>query len=199
MANGFGAGSFWCPQCGTAYGAPLPVSTATTPTWGSPGPYWSWATGGFGPLGPTYTSVGPMPVVSAGYGLGGLRRWGGTYSPQYTATGLPTDEEIEEMIYDAIDDDPAVPWDIDVDVSSDGGVVTLTGNVPSKRIKHAIGNDAWFIPGVVDVHNNLTVTGRRRLRAAARAGGGGAQEARAAAQGQAPAGTQTGATPGARS
>ena len=100
--------------------------------------------------------------------MGGLRRWGGTYSPQYTATGLPTDEEITEMVYDAIDADPLIPYDADINVAVDAGVVTLTGTVPNKRVKHAAGDDAWWVPGVVDVNNELEVTGRRRAKTAPR-------------------------------
>jgi hypothetical protein len=99
-----------------------------------------------------------------GWGLGGLRTWGGTYSPQFTATGLPTDEEIVEMVYDAIDDDPLIPYDADIDVKCDAGEVTLTGTVPNKRMKHAAGDDAWWVPGVVDVHNQINVSGRRRAK-----------------------------------
>lgn len=95
-----------------------------------------------------------------GWGLGGGRRWGGSYTPQFMVSGLPTDNEIVEMIYDAIDEDPLIPYDAPIDVNSDAGTVTLTGDVMSKEIKHAAGDDAWFIPGVIDVRNDLTVTGR---------------------------------------
>ncbi|MBI2939205.1 MAG: BON domain-containing protein [Chloroflexi bacterium] len=110
-----------------------------------------------------FTGFGGIP---SWYGLGGLRRWGGTYSPQFTTTGLPTDEEISEMVYDAIDDDPLIPWDAEINVDVEAGEVTLTGTVPNKRIKHAAGDNSWWIPGVVDVHNSLQVTGHRRARGA---------------------------------
>ncbi|MBI4319426.1 MAG: BON domain-containing protein [Chloroflexi bacterium] len=102
------------------------------------------------------------------WGLGGLRTWGGTYSPQYIATGLPTDEEITEMVYDAIDGDPLIPYDADIDVEVDAGAVTLSGAVPNKDMKHAAGDDVWWVPGVTDVENNLMVTGRRRAKGAPR-------------------------------
>jgi hypothetical protein len=105
----------------------------------------------------------PSPM-GFGWGLGGLRRWGGTYSPQYLATGLPTDDEITEMIYDSIDADPLIPYDADINVDTDAGTVTLTGTVPNKQIKHAAGDDAWWIPGVDDVHNDLQVVSRRPAR-----------------------------------
>jgi hypothetical protein len=121
-------------------------------TWGG-----TFAPGWTGAWAPTFGGIG---------GLGGLRRWGGSYSPQFTNTGLPTDEEIEEMVYDAMDNDPAIPYEVDIDVSSDAGTVTLTGTVPSKLVKHAAGQDAWWIPGVVDVNNNITVSGERKVRRA---------------------------------
>ncbi|HEY8477426.1 MAG TPA: BON domain-containing protein, partial [Chloroflexota bacterium] len=49
-------------------------------------------------------------------------------------------------------------------VEVDSGVVTLTGTVPNKRVKAAAGDDAWWVPGVVDVRNELQVTGRHRYR-----------------------------------
>ncbi|MCZ7570169.1 MAG: BON domain-containing protein [Ardenticatenaceae bacterium] len=162
MANGFGTqtGGFNCPNCG------VQLTFMVRPTYGfatQPG----WGTGaGFGAqgYGAGWTPAGTWGTT--GYGLGGLRRWGGQYSEQYTSTGLPTDEEMEEMIYDSIDDDPLIPWDADIEVKVETGQVTLTGSVPNKMIKHAAGQDAWWITGVTDVNNNITVTGRRRARGA---------------------------------
>ncbi len=136
-------GAFHCPACG--YSGPE-WHTGPSPSLGYAGP-------AFGPY------AGPGT-----WGLGGLRQWGGTYSPQFTATGLPTDEEIEEMVYDAMDADPLIPYDADIDVSVDAGVVTISGTVPNKRIKHASGDNAWWVPGVVDVNNELAVSGRRKSR-----------------------------------
>ncbi|HEY8476383.1 MAG TPA: BON domain-containing protein [Chloroflexota bacterium] len=105
-----------------------------------------------------------LPMWFGGYGLGGLRRHGGSYSPQYVSTGLPTDEEIVEMVYDALDDDPFVPVQAAIEVACESGVVTLKGTVPSKNIKRSAGDDAWWIPGVVDVRNELAVSGPHRHR-----------------------------------
>ncbi|MBI4496347.1 MAG: BON domain-containing protein [Chloroflexi bacterium] len=157
-----GATGFACPMCGT-------LSTATMPGgfWqgqAAPSPWmgqWPQAMGG----GPGWGALMPWSTMHW-YGLGGLRRWGGTFSPQFQATGTPTDEEVEEMIYDMLDDDPLIPYDADIEVTSDAGVVTLRGEVSNKRIKHSAGDNAWWIPGVVDVRNELVVTGRRRARGA---------------------------------
>lgn len=109
------------------------------------GPVW----GGYGP---GYCPSYPAP----GHAAHG-------YAPAYYG-GLPTDSEIEEMVYDAIDADPLIPFDANIDVSVDAGTVYLRGEVPSKRIKHAAGDDAWWIPGVVDVHNEIKVAPRRSRR-----------------------------------
>ncbi|HEX5414360.1 MAG TPA: BON domain-containing protein [Chloroflexota bacterium] len=111
---------------------------------------------------PTF-QPGPMQM---GWGLGGGRRWGGTYTPQYLTTGLPTDSEIVEMVYDSIDNDPLIPFDADINVDSDAGTVTLTGTVMTKQIKHAAGDDSWWIPGVNDVCNELNVERRHPAHAA---------------------------------
>lgn len=167
-----------CPTCGVAqpwqqFGpqmmggmGPMAGGFMFNPAWqgGMPGFAGGWGPGATwgGTFAPGFAPFG----TTAGYGLGGLRRWGGTYTPQYTTTGLPTDEEITEMVYDAIDDDPLIPWDAEINVEVDAGEVTLTGTVPNKRIKHAAGDDAWWIPGVTDVHNEIQVTGRHRARGA---------------------------------
>ena len=97
---------------------------------------------------------------SGAYGLGGLR--GGSYSQQFMTTGIPTDEEIEEIVYDAIDDDPFIAWDAPIVVEARNGVVTLSGTVPNPRMRHAAEDDAWWVPGVKDVHNEIRVEGTHR-------------------------------------
>jgi len=138
-----------------------------TPMWWGPGPMTG---GGWAPPWMTWGGTWAAPGVFGG--LGGLRRRGGEFSPQFVATGLPTDEEIEEMIYDTLDVDPLVPSDADINVDVSSGVVVLTGTVPNKAAKHAAGDDAWWAPGVVDVNNNLSVSGRRRIRGAPPGGPG---------------------------
>ncbi len=70
------------------------------------------------------------------------------------------------MVYDAMDVDPLIPYDVDIEVNCDAGVVTLAGTVPNKPAKHAAGDDTWWVPGVVDVRNNIQIGGRRRARTA---------------------------------
>jgi len=73
---------------------------------------------------------------------------------------VPSDEQISSMIYDALDADPLVPPDSDIKVDVKEGVVTLTGTVPNRMAKHAAGDDAWWVPGVLDVHNNVQIVRR---------------------------------------
>ncbi len=103
--------------------------------------------------------------------FGGPMTWGGTFPRRYPGLGwayppTPSDEQIAEMIYDAIDADPVIPFDSDINVKVAAGGVTLSGTVPNKRIKHAAGDDAWWIPGVWDVNNNLQIVGRRKAAGA---------------------------------
>jgi hypothetical protein len=168
---GFGGGMPFGP--GMGFGGGMGVGPGTPfgqgPGFGQSvafGPGFGYGNPGFGGFGQSmpFGNVGFANPMALGWGLGGLRRWGGTYSPQFQLTGLPTDDEITEMIYDAIDDDPLVPFDAAVNVDSDAGVVTLTGTVATKQIKHAIGDDAWWIPGVDDVRNDLQVEARHAHR-----------------------------------
>jgi len=144
MANGYNV----CPTCGCPTHQPQQQWQGgqwAGPAWGQAQPGWCPPPQGWGP-GPGW-----------GYAPG--------YTPQYAPTyygGLPTDSEIEEMIYDAIDADPLIPFDANIDISVEAGTVYLRGEVSSKRIKHAAGDDAWWIPGVTDVHNEIKVTQKRR-------------------------------------
>lgn len=92
------------------------------------------------------------------------------------AQGPTTDHDVEELIYDALE---LFPGAAEVEVRCEGGRITLSGNVPHKRLKHDIGELAWAIPGINDVTNSLSITGRRRQRAFA-----GGREAESPATGQ---------------
>jgi hypothetical protein len=76
-----------------------------------------------------------------------------------------TDAEIEDFLYDTLD---LIPGTSEVEVRSESGRVTFTGNVPNKRHKRDVGEIAWAIPSINDVQNNVTITARRRSRAAGR-------------------------------
>jgi hypothetical protein len=78
--------------------------------------------------------------------------------------GPTNDQEIEDFVYDVLE---LLPGSGEVDVRCEGGRVTLTGTVHYKRLKRDVGEIAWAIPGVTDVHNTITIAARRRSRAVA--------------------------------
>ena len=124
-------------------------STPLTAGWGSPGsPVIA------GPLlAPFINGVNAQALMAAVAVRRGL--------PQ----GPTNDHDVEELLYDALE---LLPGAGDVEVRSEGGRVTVTGNVPHKRIKHDVGELAWAIPAITDVQNTVTITGRRRSRALGR-------------------------------
>lgn len=80
----------------------------------------------------------------------------GPYQSRLAEPGVRSDEDIKRDVKDALF------WDTWVDstrvnVDAQDGVVTLSGTVASPVEKRAAGDDAWDIPGVVDVVNNLSV------------------------------------------
>ncbi|MGQ9674831.1 MAG: BON domain-containing protein [Chloroflexota bacterium] len=129
-----------CPTCG------LPMSVPMQPQ----GFY------GFNPMWGSPYAFGP------GLGIGTMGTMPGTYLTAYGGPGIASDDQIKDMVLTALDADPRIPFDSDISVDVTGGIVTLSGTVPNKRIKHAAGDDAWWIPDVVDINNELQVTGRRR-------------------------------------
>lgn len=117
-----------------------------------------WGGAGFGGFGGQYgPGYGPAPW--SGYGTfpyGAAKGYGGNV--QWTPMN---DEELKYFVEGAIDSDPSIPPNSNIGVDVNNGIVTLTGTVPNKRIKHAVGDDAWWLPQVVDVHNEIMVTPRR--------------------------------------
>jgi hypothetical protein len=75
---------------------------------------------------------------------------------------IPNDDEIEDLIGDTLDAYPFLSANSEVEVRCESGQVTLTGTAQHKRVKHAIGEIAWSVPGVVDVQNNVELAHRRR-------------------------------------
>ena len=163
---------------------------STAPLWPSiPSPGFAWAQAPMpiasGPVAPQRLTT-PEPIGTSPYGWTGL----GTGLPMtqtplstplivpegVTAAGLvaavsmrrglpqgpANDHDVEELLYDAME---LLPGSSDVEVRCEAGRVTLTGNVPHKRIKRDVGELAWAIPAISDVVNNITITGRRRSRA----------------------------------
>ena len=147
---------------------------AVTPNWTgiSPGPAW-----------PVFgaTFPGAESVPAAGYASTPLPIMSGNVStPVVVPGGVPasaliatmslrrgqphgpiSDQDVEELLYDAVE---LMPGAGEVEVRCEGGRVSLTGSVPNKRIKRDVGELAWAIPGINDVHNTITIATRRRSR-----------------------------------
>jgi len=135
----YGAPGYACPHCGLPYYGPpgypcphcgFPYSPAYRPGWQPRGRGRRYAPG-WAPAGPAY--VPPAPPRPA------------------------TDEEIRAMVDDSLRRDPRIPPEAEIQVEVHGGVATLTGSVPDKWIKHAAGEVALGLPGVVDVENKLQI------------------------------------------
>lgn len=145
MTNSFGC---QCPNCGSAINLPQQqMGFGMNPM----------AQGGFGQgygYGPAFG-----PNAYFGPANGPMGTLGGTYA---ASGGLASDEEIKDIVLTSLDADPRIPFDSDISIDVTGAIVTLTGTVPNKRIKHAAGDDAWWLPDVVDVNNELDVIGRRQ-------------------------------------
>jgi hypothetical protein len=77
--------------------------------------------------------------------------------------GPTTDREVEEFLYDVFD---LLPGLTEVEVRCEGGRVTLTGSVQHKKLKRDAGEICWAVPAASDVHNNVTISPRRRPRGA---------------------------------
>jgi BON domain-containing protein len=149
-----------------AAASPVPASTVSL-TSGMP-TVWPPATGvAAGSVAP---AIGVMPVGATIPSFAGSEVAVGVPVPALLATiavrrgqplGPSNDQEIEDFIYDALE---ILPGSGEVDVRCEGGRVTFTGTVHYKRLKRDVGEIAWAIPGVNDVHNTVTIAARRRSR-----------------------------------
>lgn len=123
------------------------------------------------PLAGAASTVSASPVGATIPSFAGSDVAGSVPVPTFLATvalrrgqplGPANDQEIEDFIYDALE---LLPGSGEVDVRCEGGRVTFTGTVHYKRLKRDVGEMAWAIPNVNDVHNMITITSRRRSRA----------------------------------
>jgi osmotically-inducible protein OsmY len=72
------------------------------------------------------------------------------------APNSPADSDIKSQLVDRLRENPfTADSTIKVDVKQ--AVVVLGGDVPSTIAKRAAGDDAWDVPGVVDVSNQLRI------------------------------------------
>lgn len=113
----------------------------------SGGAPWGTSASGFG------TGFGPAP---GGFGYGpSFGPAPAAYPPSYFSPPVPTDAQLKSIVRRALDEDPGIPPNRDFGVRVQNGVVTLTGTAPSRPIKRAASADAWRIPAVVDVQNQI--------------------------------------------
>lgn len=80
----------------------------------------------------------------------------GHYAGKGPRSWVKSDERLHELVCDVLTAAPDVdPTDVEVTVK--GGVVTLSGSVPSRRMKRITADTVEAIRGVMDVHNNIEV------------------------------------------
>jgi osmotically-inducible protein OsmY len=70
---------------------------------------------------------------------------------------LFTDEEIADGVRRGLDRDVRIVNPDTISVAVTNGVVSLSGTVPNARLRIAAEEDAWNVPGVADVMNDIAV------------------------------------------
>lgn len=71
---------------------------------------------------------------------------------------LRPDGELAAAIVNILDDNPAIaPYTSQLRVSVHDGDVTLRGMLPSPRHRASAEQDVWHVPGVLTVHNEITL------------------------------------------
>ena len=88
-------------------------------------------------------------------GLAGVRNVRNDVDISYVITPVDVDLHVQE----ALDRSALVPDDSDVQVVTKDGVITLTGHVRTWAEHDAVVDAAWMARGVVDVSDDLQITG----------------------------------------
>ena len=82
-----------------------------------------------------------------------------TYSwSDVPAEVLPSDREMKSALVHRLNENPYTD-DAEIRVDVDHRVIVLGGEVGTPIAKRVAGDDAWDIPGVIDVSNQLVVAG----------------------------------------
>lgn len=71
-------------------------------------------------------------------------------------TDMPNDREVKSTVVHRLRENPYTQ-DFRIKVSVSDGVVELGGEVDTPVAKHVATDDAWVVPGVSDVNNELVV------------------------------------------
>jgi osmotically-inducible protein OsmY len=88
-------------------------------------------------------------------GLTGVRNVRDDIEISYDTDPLDVDLHVQE----ALDRSALVPGDSDVKAATDGSIITLTGHVRTWAEHDAVVGAAWMARGVIDVDDELQVTG----------------------------------------
>ena len=75
---------------------------------------------------------------------------------QVPDTAVPSDREMKAVLVSRLNEN-LYTQDADIRVDVEARVVVLHGDVDSAIVKRVAGDDAWDIPGVVEVENQLTI------------------------------------------
>jgi osmotically-inducible protein OsmY len=67
--------------------------------------------------------------------------------------------DVDLHVHEALNRSALVPGDSDVEVATDGSIVTLTGHVRTWAEHDAVVGAAWMARGVIDVDDEIQVTG----------------------------------------
>jgi osmotically-inducible protein OsmY len=70
--------------------------------------------------------------------------------------GTPTDREVRSTVVHRLKENPYT-LDCRIKVTVDDGLVVLHGHVHDRTAKEAAAADAWAVPGVFEVDNELVV------------------------------------------
>ena len=88
-------------------------------------------------------------------GLTGVRNVRDDIEISYDASPVDVDLHVQEALARAA----LVPDDSDVEVAAKGSIITLTGHVRSWAEHDAVVDAAWMARGVLDVRDDLAITG----------------------------------------
>ena len=88
-------------------------------------------------------------------GLTGVRNVRDDIEISYDTDPVDVDLHVQEALHRSA----LVPDDSDVKVATDGSIITLTGHVRTWAEHDAVVGAAWMARGVIDVHDELHITG----------------------------------------
>lgn len=69
---------------------------------------------------------------------------------------VPTDREVRSTVVHRLRENPYTQ-DSNIKVTVSDGVVELDGRVENPEARETAAEDAWVVPGVFEVHNELVV------------------------------------------